>query len=125
MNSMVYVALSNTSLQWICCQCELPNFSPCLFEETIPISFNNYSLLSSSNLTSCEGIGKKIAPPTLSFTPVMYNHSAKKCQNPNTKPDHCEENITKRSWYKLPEHCQQNIQWLIYYIHQTPISLLG
>ena len=46
MNSKIYEALANTSLQWICCQCGLPNFSSSLFEEMIPTSLNSFSLLS-------------------------------------------------------------------------------
>eukprot|EP00794_Sanderia_malayensis_P002336 gene2336-2688_t len=48
MSTEVYEALANTSVEWICCNCGLPNFSSTLFNEAIPESSNGFENLSPS-----------------------------------------------------------------------------
>lgn len=38
--------LADTSLEWTCCQCGLPNFSSSIFSETVSASKNFYDVLS-------------------------------------------------------------------------------
>ena len=47
MSTEIYEALANTSVEWICCNCGLPNFSSTLFDEAIPESTNGFETLSS------------------------------------------------------------------------------
>ena len=46
MSTGVYEALANTSLEWICCACGMPNFASSLFLDTMSLSSNSYELLS-------------------------------------------------------------------------------
>ena len=46
MSTNIYEVLANTSLEWICCQCGLANFSSSIFSETISESANFYDVLS-------------------------------------------------------------------------------
>ena len=46
MSANIYEVLANTSLEWICCQCGLANFSSSIFSETISVSANFYDFLS-------------------------------------------------------------------------------
>ena len=47
MSTEIYEALVNTSVEWICCNCGLPNFSSILFDEALPESTNGFETLSS------------------------------------------------------------------------------
>ena len=46
MSTNTYEVLANTSLEWICCQCGLANFSSSIFSETISKFANFYDILS-------------------------------------------------------------------------------
>ena len=67
MASTTYYTLANTSEEWICCQCGLPNFHSSLFNLTLDSS-------SGSNDTStCSSIG----PPTMSSSPSKPTNSSR------------------------------------------------
>ena len=60
MSTNIYEVLANTSLEWICCQCFLANFSSSIFSETISESANSYDVLS-----------PKIATPNFHELPML------------------------------------------------------
>ena len=84
LSNEIYEALANTSVEWICCNCGLPNFSSSLFEEAIPESINGYESLSSS--TSNEALSGLLTQehgsvPISSSTPKAQ-HGKPKGNNP-------------------------------------------
>ena len=83
MNSNVYEALANTSLEWICYHCGFPNFSSSLFAETFAESSNSYSILSSDSSDFNKDDEHNVAPKFAS-TPKAKQHKEIKRKGPCT-----------------------------------------
>ena len=102
MNSAVYEALANSSCSWICCQCDLPNFSSSLFDST-PSFINSNSFAPLQNSTDhTPQIGNKSPPfrPGKASTPKKSSLSnKKKPQDENSHPP--KPNIRRNSLTSL------------------------
>lgn len=87
MDSKVYEALANTSLEWICCHCGFPNFSSSLFAETSVESTNSYGMLSSNASDFNKDDDHDVAPKFTS-TPRAIQHKNVKRKGPCTSENH-------------------------------------
>ena len=74
MDSQVYDALANTSEEWHCLSCGLPNFHSSLFEDSLHSDLTTRTSFSSENDLSSQGPASPdsvIGPPLMSSSPTL------------------------------------------------------
>ena len=88
MNTVVYDALANSSISWICCQCGMPNFSDSLFSKSDTQLSNQFSSLSITNesLADCSSLSDGPKSPPLATSSPRPPSGNRNGIRPNQRP---------------------------------------
>ena len=80
-NTIVYKALEDSNVSWICCNCRLPSFTSSLFSSRATLLSNSFSTLDS--LSEIEDL----LSPVAQSSPKSVNYNKKGNMQNGTKPD--------------------------------------